>query len=103
MKRTQISSLTPQQASDELVFAEFKKLLLTAKKKYVAALLAERAVFNALEDMCIDAESIETSAENASNLMEAITCYLCYDEYSVAGIMKEVRAAYGSNEKEAQL
>lgn len=94
MKREQISKLTSEQAADELTFMEFEKLLRTAKRKAVAAQEAENSVFKALEDMCIDAESVPTEAENADNLKEAIACYFSYDEYSATGIMREVRAAY---------
>lgn len=95
MKREQISNLTPEQASDELVFMAFEKALRAAKRKADAAQEAENAIFRLLEDMCIDADSIPTKAENADNLKEAITCYLSYGEYSMAGIMREIRAAYG--------
>lgn len=95
MKREQISNLTPEQASDELVFMAFEKALRAAKRKAKAAQEAENGIFDLLEDMCIDAECIPSEAENADNLKDAITCYLSYGEYSVAGIMREIRAAYG--------
>ncbi len=95
-----ISEMTEQECNDELTFYSFEKLLRSAKAKYDRAQAAEAVVFQALEDMCIDAESVPTRAENAANLKEAISCFLCYNEYSVSGIMKEVRAAYGKQEKE---
>lgn len=95
MKREQISNLTPEQASDELVFMAFEKALRAAKRKAKAAQEAENGIFDLLEDMCIDAERVPSEAENADNLKDAITCYLSYGEYSVAGIMREIRAAYG--------
>lgn len=98
MKREKISELTPEQASDELVFMSFEKALRAAKRKANTAQEAENTLFGLLDDMCIDAESVPTNAENADNLKEAITCYLSYDEYSVAGIMREVRAAYGKED-----
>lgn len=60
---------------------------------------ATKAVFDALEDMCIEPDEISSAAENAENLEEAISCFIDYGEYSVSGIMREVRAAY----KEAEL
>ena len=98
MKRTKISEMTPEQAADELVFMEFEKALRAAKRKAVAAQTAENEVFKLLQDMCIDPENVPTEAENADCLADAITCYLSYDEYSVAGIMREVRGAYGKCE-----
>lgn len=95
MKREQISNLTPEQAADELVFMAFEKAMRAAKRKADAAQEAENAIFRLLEDMCIDADLVPTKAENADNLKEAITCYLSYGEYSLSGIMREVRAAYG--------
>ena len=57
------------------------------------------AVFDAIEDMCIDPDEIPSAAENAENLEEAICCFIDYGEYSVSGIMREVRAAYKEAEK----
>ena len=59
----------------------------------------EYAVFDALEDMCIDPGEIPSAAENAENLEEAICCFIDYGEYSVSGIMREVRAAYKEAEE----
>ena len=98
MKRTKISKRTPEQAADELVFMWFEKALRAAKRKAVSAQAAENEVFKLLQDMCIDPESVPTEAENADSLADAITCYLSYDEYSVAGIMREVRGAYTEGE-----
>lgn len=100
IKREDIPKLTPEQAADELVFMEFEKALKSAKRKAVAAQKAQNHIFELLEDMCIDAEEIPTKAENASNLGEAITCYLDYGEYTLSGIMREVRSAYGKGEKD---
>lgn len=89
-----ISEMTPEECSDELVFRRFKDLLERARKKQVEATAATNLVYQALEDMCIEADQIRSDAENASNLEEAISCYIDYGEYSAAGIMKEVRGAY---------
>lgn len=95
-----ISEMTAEECQDELVFSAFERLLRQAKVAYNRAQSAEAAVFMALEDMCIDVESIPTDAENANNLGEAICCFLQHNEYSINGIMKEVRAAYGKQERE---
>ena len=100
IKREDIPKLTPDQAADELVFMEFEKALKSAKRKAVAAQKAQNHIFELLEDMRIDAEKIPTKAENASDLGEAITCYLDYGEYTLLGIMREVRSAYGKGELE---
>lgn len=49
--------------------------------------------------MCIDPDKIPSAAENAENLEEAICCFIDYGEYSVSGIMREVRAAYKEAEE----
>lgn len=99
MKKS-VSEMSLEECQDELVFSVFEKLLRQAKVAYDRAQRTEAAVFMALEDMCIDAESISTDAENANNLGEAICCFLQHNEYSINGIMNEVRAAYGKQEKE---
>jgi len=96
--RKAINEMTPEEFSDELVFRRFKNLLEKARKKQVEASAATHLVYLALEDMCIDADQISTDAENARNLEEAISCYIDYGEYSAAGIMKEVREAYGKTD-----
>ena len=96
--RKPISDMTPEECSDELVFNLFEKLLKKARRKQAEATEAIAVVFEALEDMCIDADQVSSEAENADNLQQAISCYIDYGEYSVAGIMKEVRGAYGKTD-----
>lgn len=86
--------MMPEKGTDKPVFAAFEKALKSAKRKAEIAQSAEDFVFRLLEDMRIDAELVHSNAENAENLKDAITCYLSYDEYSLAGIMREVRTAY---------
>ena len=89
-----ISEMTPGEALTEQALAVFKRRLEQARKK-----AATKAVFDAIEDMCIDPDEIPSAAENAENLEEAICCFIDYGEYSVSGIMREVRAAYKEAEK----
>lgn len=97
MKRTAISDMTPEQASDELVLMEVKKLLQKTKKAYKKAQEAEAKVFRLLEEaMCLDLE-VPTEAENANDLGEAIACWLNYDEYTLRGLLSEIRAQYTRN------
>ena len=88
-----ISEMTPDEALTEQALAVFKRRLEQARKKAVESAAATKAVFDALEDMCID------PGENAENLEEAICCFIDYGEYSVSGIMREVRAAYKEAEE----
>lgn len=84
-----ISEMTPGEALTEQALAVFKRRLEQARKKAVESAAATKAVFDALEDMCIDPDEIPSAAENAENLEEWRD-----GEYSVSGIMREVRAAY---------
>lgn len=88
-----ISEMTPGEALTEQALAVFKRRLEQARKKSVEN-AATKAVFDALEDMCIDQNEIPSAAENAENLEEAICCFIDYGEYSVSGIMREIREAY---------
>lgn len=88
-----ISEISPEQEADKQTMMEIKKLLQIAKKAYEKAQEAEAAVYIALEDMCLDLDA-PTKAENADNLGEAVSCYLCYDEYSLKGLMAEILTQY---------
>ena len=67
-----ISEMTPGEALTEQTLTIFKRRLEQARKKSVESAAATKAVFDALEDMCIDPDEIPSSAENAENLEEAI-------------------------------
>lgn len=94
-----ISEMTQDEILIESALKVFKRRLERAKRKAEESAAATSAVFKALEDMCIDADKIKTEAENADNLEEAINCFIQYGEYSVSGIMREVRGAYREAEK----
>lgn len=98
--KKQISEMTSEECLDELTFRHFKNLLLKARKKSIESIAASALVYQALDDMCIDADNIPSNAENADSLLDAISCFIDYGEYSVAGIMREIKAAYGMGEKE---
>ena len=98
MKRTSIPDMSPEQAMDEITMMEVKRLLQKAKKAYEKAQEAEATVFRVLEeDMCLNMET-PSKAENAANLGEAVACYLNYGEYSLAGLLAEIRAQYTREE-----
>lgn len=66
----------------------------TAKELQDKASVALDLIYKALDDLGIDPANIKTDAENADNLSDAISCYVSYGEYSIDGLMKEIRAAY---------
>lgn len=58
-----ISEMTPGEALTEQALAVFKRRLEQARKKAVESAAATKAVFDALEDMCIDPGEIPSAAE----------------------------------------
>lgn len=99
MKRTQISSLTPQEAADELVMMELSKLLQKARKAQIKADEALFAVHQALDDMCIDIDA-PSKAENADCLNEAVSCYVQYGEYGCKNLLSEIRVLYTQRDEQ---
>lgn len=99
LKREDIPNLTPEQCADELTLQEVKKLLQKARKKAQQTAAALREVYDAMEDMCIDLDA-PTEAENADTLEHAIDCYVQYGEYSLNGLMKEIRMQYTRSDQE---
>lgn len=75
-------------------FILLRKGIEIAKELQDKATEAEDLIFKALDDLGIDPAKYNTAAENASNLAEVISCYISYGEYSVDGLMKEIRKAY---------
>lgn len=58
-----ISEMTPDEALTEQALAVFKRRLEQARKKAVESAAATKAVFDALEDMCIEPDEIPSAAE----------------------------------------
>ena len=73
---------------------ELEHLIMEARRKALAAQIAESYVFNLLENMCGDTSDVPTKAENADNLTDAVACFIDYGEYSLDGIMEEVKSTY---------
>lgn len=96
--KKRIADMSLEEEQNEMVFSIIERFLKRAKEAATKAQAAEYSLFKALDDMCIDPNNVPTSAENADNLHEAICCFLQYDEYSLSGIMKEIRSAYGMGE-----
>ena len=81
-------------------YKKLRSLIESARKKQVVAQNALGSVMEAIEDLgIIDLSRFETKAENASNLEEAICCYIQYGEFDVDSIIKEIKVA----EKEYQV
>lgn len=56
-----ISEMTPGEALTEQALAVFKRRLEQARKKAVESAAATKAVFDALEDMCIEPDEIPSA------------------------------------------
>ena len=93
MKRTEISKLTTQEAADELTMMALSNLLQKARKAQKKADEALWAVYQALEDMCIDLDA-PSKAENADCLNDAVSCYVQYGEYGCKNLLSEVKEQY---------
>ena len=99
-----ISEMTPDEALTEQALAVFKRRLEQARKKAVESAAFPAVLRNGYDDCFaglgfLDPDEIPSAAENAENLEEAICCFIDYGEYSVSGIMREVRAAYKEAEE----
>ena len=79
-------------------FILLRKGIETEKELQYNVTEAENLIFEALSDLGLDPTKHTTAAENASNLAEAISCYISYGEYSVDGLMQEIRKAYEEKE-----
>lgn len=81
-------------------YKKLRSLIESARKKQVAAQNALGSVMEAIEALgIIDLSRFKTKAENASNLEEAICCYIQYGEFDVDSIIEEIKVA----EKEYQV
>jgi len=75
--------------------ARIRRAIQKAKEKQRIATLVTDEVYRIIDEFGIDAEEIPSKAENAGNLEEAISCYICYNEYDVDDIIMELREAVG--------
>ena len=88
MKRSDIPNMSAQECMDELTFIEVKKLLQKARKAQKHADECCDAVFNAIEDMCIDLDIkfesniysyIQDGGVDLKDLMNEIRTKYCED------------------------
>jgi hypothetical protein len=94
--RKEIYQMSSEEALDETVELELKEALQKARKASKKADEELRKVYAILEDMCIDLE-VETNAENADDLEQAVNCYVQYGEYTIKGLLKEIMEQYTHN------
>lgn len=90
------STTDPVSLLTEEALSAFSRLLSKAKKAATEAQAAEARLFRALEDMCIDAYTLEDSD---IPLAVIIDNYLAYDRFSHKEIMGKVRELYSKEEE----
>lgn len=79
-----ISEMTPDEALTEQALAVFKRRLEQARKKAVESAAATKAVFDALEDMCIDPDEIPSAAEFLAVLIVTAVVFIKSRGYALA-------------------
>lgn len=75
---------------DKEILLDIRAKIKKARKYAKLSEEYETKVFNMLDEIGVDTEAYKTNAENASNLQQAISCYIGYNEYSLNGLMKEI-------------
>ena len=96
-RRKRLVDMTTDEIMAEQTLRTIENAIKRAKKKANEAQLAQEQVYALLEDAHVNLDAI-TQAENSDNLDEAISCYLSYGEYSLDGLMEEIREQYGDAE-----
>lgn len=71
-----ISELSTGESMDELTFHAFARILRRARRKHMKTGTNEKEVYQALDDMCIDADTAGAEASGTDNLREAVQKFL---------------------------
>lgn len=77
---------------------EFKLKIRQVRNAYIRAKNKEDELYDLIDNEyhSLDLSDIPTNAENASNLHEAISCYLSYGEYDVDSLWEELQMGYNT-------
>lgn len=79
---------------NDRIYAKIRKNLQEARHYSILTYKLEKEIFDLLDELGIDdTDTIDTNAENSSNLEDVISCYIQYGEYSIDGLMKEIKEA----------
>ena len=92
-----ISSMSAAECNVELTLHAMKELIQKARKEYQKAVDANKAVFQALDDMCIDAMTIAYHCQR-DTLAEAIAEYIAHGSVNLKRIMNDIREGYTEGE-----
>ena len=75
---------------------KLKKQLISMRRRTQSLIEETSELTLALTTEIPDIAYINTNAENAENLEEAITCYIDYGEYGIKNLMQEIEEALKS-------
>ena len=85
--------------SDKRIESLMRKIEAARKKSISFADSYYKAMLD-LESLIRDTDLIQSDAENADNLQDAISCYIQYGEYSLDKLRQEIESALGREAKD---
>ena len=73
--------------------SEFKRILESGRNAYLQANNLQCKIVDRLENDYenINFDEVLTNAENSDNVMDAISCYMQFGEYSIDEIWEEIK------------
>lgn len=85
--------------SDKRIESLMRKIE-AARKKSISFADSYYKAMSDLESLIRDTDLIQSDAENADNLQDAISCYIQYREYSLDKLRQEIESALGREAKD---
>lgn len=85
--------------SDKRIESLMRKIE-TARKKSISFADSYYKAMSDLESLIRGTDLIQSDAENADNLQDAISCYIQYGEYSLDKLRQEIESALGREAKD---
>lgn len=85
--------------SDKRIESLMRKIE-AARKKSISFADSYYKAMSDLESLIRDTDLIQSDAENADNLQDAISCYIQYGEYSLDKLRQEIESTLGREAKD---
>lgn len=82
-----------QQSTEDTALADIEKLIKDARTEQKILNNMMDKLYRKLDELSIDLEVLSKS-ENADCLGEAINCYIYYGEFSLKGLVEEIKEQY---------
>lgn len=79
--------------NENVKLKEIEKLIVKARQETIKANEAEDKIHTLLDELSIDPYCVPTDAPLSDNLIEAISCYIQFGEYSPSELMQDIRGA----------